>query len=138
MDNNNNFSEFEDDSFANAGGKISEDTAKKVGNDVYYYEEGEEYEPHSDDDSLAVTSLSTGVASLCCCCGCIRYLGLVAAVVAIVTGIIALNKRQNKVMAIIGIITGALSVASWVLSIVFAIMGYSIDIFSALMNSYNY
>lgn len=137
---NNNFSDLENDSFAYAGGNISEERKAKVGNDVYYYEEDEEYQPPSDDNSLAITALSTGIASLFCyCCSCFRYFGLIAAVVAIVTGIIALGKRQNKVMAIIGIVAGALSVIAFVLIILFSLLNVGFTMLEPLLfSNYNY
>ena len=136
----NNYSDLENDSFAYAGGNISEERKAKVGNDVYYYEEDEEYQPPSDDNSLAVTSLSTGIGSMFCyCCSCFRYLALIAAIVAIVTGIIALNKRENKAMAIIGIITGSLSVIAFVIMIIFSILNVGLNLMGPMLfNGTNY
>lgn len=138
----NNYSDLENDSFAYAGGNISEERKTKVGNDVYYYEEDEDYQPPSDDNSLAITSLSTGAGSIFCyCCSCFRYFGIIAAIVAIVTGIIALNKRENKAMAIIGIILGSLSILAWIVMIIISLANVGFSMLGPVLfnsNNYNY
>ncbi len=56
---------------------------------------------------LAITSLVTGVVGLLLCL--IPGLGIVLGVAAVIFGIIALRRRQNKGMALGGLITGALA-----------------------------
>lgn len=58
---------------------------------------------------LAIVSLVAGIVSLLCCC--ITYVAGVAAVAAIVCGIISINKSSSyKGMAIAGIICGGVGI----------------------------
>ncbi len=70
------------------------------------------------EKGLAVAALICGIASLVLCW--VPFLGLVLAIVGVVLGIIALVKKSNKAMSIIGLVCGGFGLP---LSVILSIFG---------------
>ena len=79
---------------------------------------------------LSIVSICCGVTSTICCWVPLVYiLGFITGPAGVITGIIALNKKGIKGLAIAGIVTGGLGV---VLCIVNLIFGFAIGTFGLL------
>ena len=72
-----------------------------------------------DKATLAIVSLCTGIGSILmsCCCG---FLGLPLSIAAIITGVLCKkNNKPGQGMALAGIITGAVGVVTFLISVFF-------------------
>ncbi|RGE24281.1 DUF4190 domain-containing protein [Leucobacter sp. wl10] len=69
---------------------------------------------------LAIAALVLGIVSLVFCW--IPAIGIIAGVVGLILGIIALRKRQSKGMSLTGIITGALGIVASIIILIVSIM----------------
>ncbi len=75
---------------------------------------------------FSITSMICGIVSILCCC---TAFGFVAAIIAVVIGIIAVkSKYDGKGMAIAGIITGGIGIFVWIVFMIIGGFGLFLDI----------
>lgn len=73
---------------------------------------------HKPSNAFAVTALVVGIVAFCF--GWTAVFGMILGGVAIVFGILALKKKQNKVMGVFGIVLGALALITSLIFTLFA------------------